>query len=231
MKKKPEEKIDEDWMSTYGDMVTLLLCFFVMMLSVSKPDVAKYEQISAGLSEGLGKKIIQRPIEMLMTELNDDIQSLDLEKKVAIGSDTQGIVLEFGGDMLFNRGSADIKPEALPALKRMAATLQSDRYKNFVFSIERSVQEQLSVFSIEGHTSDEKVASEKYPSNWELSSARASAVARFLEERGIARVRMRATGMNDVSPKYPNLDPFGDPIPENRIRNRRVVIHIEPSFM
>lgn len=42
---------------------------------------------------------------------------------------------------------------------------------------------------------------------------------------------MRATGMNDVSPKYPNLDPFGDPIPENRIRNRRVVIHIEPSFM
>lgn len=47
MKKKPEEKIDEDWMSTYGDMVTLLLCFFVMMLSVSKPDVAKYEQISA----------------------------------------------------------------------------------------------------------------------------------------------------------------------------------------
>lgn len=120
--------------------------------------------------------------------------------------------------MLFNRGSADIKPEALPALKRMAATLQSDRYKNFVFSIE-------------GHTSDEKVASEKYPSNWELSSARASAVARFLEERGIARVRMRATGMNDVSPKYPNLDPFGDPIPENRIRNRRVVIHIEPSFM
>lgn len=218
MKKKPEEKIDEDWMSTYGDMVTLLLCFFVMMLSVSKPDVAKYEQISAGLSEGLGKKVIQRPIEMLMTELNDDIQSLDLEKKVAIGSDTQGIVLEFGGDMLFNRGSADIKPDAMPALKRMAATLQSERYKNFVFSIE-------------GHTSDEKVTSEKYPSNWELSSARASAVARFLEERGIERVRMRATGMNDVSPKYPNLDPFGEPIPENRIRNRRVVIHIEPSFM
>ena len=66
MKKKPEEKIDEDWMSTYGDMVTLLLCFFVMMLSVSKPDVAKYEQISAGLSEGLGKKIIQRPIEICL---------------------------------------------------------------------------------------------------------------------------------------------------------------------
>lgn len=217
MKKKTEEKIDEDWMSTYGDMVTLLLCFFVMMLSVSKPDVAKYEQIQAGLNEGIGKKVIQRPIEMLMAELSDDIQSMDVEEKVALGSDTQGIVLEFSGDMVFNRGSAEIRPDAIPALKRMAATLQSDRYKSFNFSIE-------------GHTSDEKVPSDKYPTNWELSSARAAAVASFLEERGIDRVRLRATGMNDVSPKYPNLDAFGEPIPENRIKNRRVVVHIEPSY-
>ncbi len=217
MKKKPEDKIDEDWMSTYGDMVTLLLCFFVMMLSVSKPDVAKFEQIQAGLNEGLGKKQVQRPIETMLLELTDDIQSMNLEKEVALGSDTQGIVLEFGGDMLFDYGSAEIKPEALPALKRLAATLQSDRYNTFNFSIE-------------GHTSDEKFASPQYPSNWELSSARASAIARFLESRGIARVRLKATGLYDVSPKYPNLDPFGEPIPQNRIKNRRVVIHVEPTF-
>ncbi len=217
MKKKPEDKIDEDWMSTYGDMVTLLLCFFVMMLSVSKPDVAKFEQIQAGLNEGLGKKQVQRPIETMLLELTDDIQSMNLEKEVALGSDTQGVVLEFGGDMLFDYGSAEIKPEALPALKRLAATLQSDRYNTFNFSIE-------------GHTSDEKFASPQYPSNWELSSARASAIARFLESRGIARVRLKATGLYDVSPKYPNLDPFGEPIPQNRIKNRRVVIHVEPTF-
>lgn len=217
MKKKPEDKIDEDWMSTYGDMVTLLLCFFVMMLSVSKPDVAKFEQIQAGLNEGLGKKQVQRPIETMLLELTDDIQSMNLEKEIALGSDTQGVVLEFGGDMLFDYGSAEIKPEALPALKRLAATLQSDRYNTFNFSIE-------------GHTSDEKFASPQYPSNWELSSARASAIARFLESRGIARVRLKATGLYDVSPKYPNLDPFGEPIPQNRIKNRRVVIHVEPTF-
>mgnify|MGYP002322364523 FL=1 len=204
-------------MSTYGDMVTLLLCFFVMMLSVSKPDVAKFEQIQAGLNEGLGKKQVQRPIETMLLELTDDIQSMNLEKEVALGSDTQGVVLEFGGDMLFDYGSAEIKPEALPALKRLAATLQSDRYNTFNFSIE-------------GHTSDEKFASPQYPSNWELSSARASAIARFLESRGIARVRLKATGLYDVSPKYPNLDPFGEPIPQNRIKNRRVVIHVEPTF-
>ena len=218
MKKKEEPAIDSSWMDTYGDMVTLLLCFFVMMLAASSVDMAKFEQIQAGMQEGVGKVEVSRPIEMMMVELTDDIQSMDMSDKVSIGSDTQGVVLEFGGDTFFDEGSAEIRPEAIPVLKRIAATLQSDRYVKFDFSIE-------------GHTSDEKISDEKYPSNWELSSARASAVAHFLEERGIARVRMRATGMNDVSPKYPNLDPFGEPIPENRIRNRRVVIHIEPSFM
>lgn len=217
MKKKTDDKIDEDWMTTYGDMVTLLLCFFVMMLSVSKPDAAKFEQIQAGMNESLGKKQVQRPIETMLLELSDDIQSLNLEKDVALGSDTQGVVLEFGGDMLFDYGSAEIKPNMIPALKRIAATLQSERYNSFNFSIE-------------GHTSDEKFSNAQYPSNWELSSARASAIARFLESRGIQRVRLKATGLYDVSPKYPNLDPYGEPIPQNRIKNRRVVIHIEPTF-
>ncbi len=218
MKKKPEEKIDEDWMSTYGDMVTLLLCFFVMMLSVSKTDIAKFEMIQAGLSESLGKKSVTRPIEMMMMELSEDIQSLSALDSIALGSDTQGIVIEFGNDILFDYGSAELKPGALPALKRIAATLQSERYNSFNFSIE-------------GHTSDEKFSNSQYPSNWELSSARAAAVARFLESRGIPRVRLKVTGMYDIAPKYPNLDPYGQPIPQNRDKNRRVVIHVEPSFL
>lgn len=218
MKKKQAEKIDEDWMSTYGDMVTLLLCFFVMMLAASTPDAAKFEQIQAGLNEGVGKQETQpRPIEMMMVELSDDLQSMDVEDKVALGTDTQGIVLEFEGDTLFDYGSAVIKNEMIPALKRIAATLQSERYNKFIFSIE-------------GHTSDEKFSNAQYPSNWELSSARAGAVARFFEERGIDRVRLRTAGLYDVSPKYPNKDPFGEPIPQNRIKNRRVVIHVEPSY-
>ena len=217
MKKKRENKIDEDWMSTYGDMVTLLLCFFVMMLSVSKPDMAKFEQIQAGMNEGLGKKEVTRPIEMMLLELADDIQSMNIGEQIALGSDTQGVVLELSGDMLFDYGSADLKPAAVNALKRIAATLQSERYNNFNFSIE-------------GHTSDEKFSSPQYPSNWELSSARAATIARFLEDRGITRVRLKATGLYDISPKYPNRDPFGEPIPQNRYKNRRVVIHIEPNF-
>lgn len=217
MKKKPEEKVDEDWMSTYGDTVTLLLCFFVMMLAASTPDAAKYEQIQAGMNESLGKKEAKRPIEMMMLELSDDIQNMDMGEKISLGSDTQGIVLELEGDLMFAKGSAEIRKEAIPSLKRLASTLQSERYKTFIFNVE-------------GHTSDEDFSSPQYPSNWELSSARASAVVRFLEKRGIPRVRLRALGLYDVSPKYPNIDPYGDPIPQNRARNRRVVIHIEPSY-
>lgn len=217
MKKRPEPTIDEDWMSTYGDMVTLLLCFFVMMLSVSSPDVAKFELIQAGLNESLGKKEVTRPIEMMMMELADDIQSMDADEDISLGSDTQGVVLELGDSLMFSKGSADLQPSAIPVLKKIAATLQSDRYNSFNFSIE-------------GHTSDETYSSERYPSNWELSSARASAVARFLESRGIARVRLKVTGYYDNVPKFPNHDIYGQPIPQNRIKNRRVTIHIEPNF-
>lgn len=217
MKKKPEDKIDEDWMSTYGDMVTLLLCFFVMMLSVSKPDVAKFEMIQAGMNESLGKKEVTRPIEMMMMELSDDIQSMSAEEDISLGSDTQGVVLEISDDLAFAYGSAVIREEAVPVLKKIAATLQSERYNSFNFSIE-------------GHTSDEAFSSPMYPSNWELSSARAATVARFMEKRGIPRVRLKVVGLYDVSPKYPNHDPYGQPIPQNRSKNRRVVIHIEPTF-
>ena len=217
MKKKPEEKIDEDWMSTYGDMVTLLLCFFVMMMSASKTDVALFEQIQASMNESLGKKDAQRPVEMMMMELSEDIQSVDISDKIQLGSDTQGVVIEMDGDTFFNHGSAELRPESIAFLKRIAATLMSERYSNFTFSIE-------------GHTSDEKFSSAQYASNWELSAARAATVVRFLEGRGIPRIRMRAVGLYDIAPKYPNLNPYGEPIPENRRRNRRVVIHVEPSF-
>lgn len=217
MKKRTEDAIDESWMNTYGDMVTLLLCFFVMMLAASSVDMAKFEQIQAGMQEGVGKVKVSRPIEMMMVELSDDIQSMDMSDEISIGSDVQGVVLEFGGDTFFDENSAELKPTAIPVLKRIAATLQSDRYIKFDFSIE-------------GHTSNKKVAGDKYPSNWELSAARAATVARFFEERGIARTRLKISGFYDNVPKYPNLDPFGEPIPQNQAKNQRVVIHIEPRF-
>lgn len=217
MTKKTDDRIDEDWLATYGDMVTLLMCFFVLLVAVSKVDMALFEQVQAGMNKAIGQKEVPRPIEMMVVELTDDVQSLKLEENISLGSDAQGVFVDIGSDILFEAGSATIKPQMESALKRLAATLMSDRYYNFIFTID-------------GHTSDEAFSSPQFPTNWELSAARASAVVRFFEERGLMRSRLKAVGMYDTAPKLPNLDPFGQPIPQNRAKNNRVVIHASPTF-
>ncbi|MFI3241778.1 MAG: flagellar motor protein MotB [Alphaproteobacteria bacterium] len=217
MKKKEEEQIDESWMATYGDMVTLLMCFFVLMMAVSKVDMALYEQVQSGMNKGVGKEETPRPIEMMIMELTDEVQSLKVEDNVSLGSDIQGVFVDIDGEMLFKAGSAEITPKMKDFLKRVAATLMSEKYKNFIFSVN-------------GHTSDEEFSSYQYPSNWELSSARASSVVRLFEERGMPRSRLKASGMYDTAPKLPNTDPFGEAIPYNRRKNNRVTIYATPSF-
>jgi flagellar motor protein MotB len=81
--------------------------------------------------------------------------------------------------------------------------------------------------TVEGHTDDEPIRSSQFPSNWELSAARAAAVVRFFVEHGIPADRLRAAGYADTHPLAPNRDAAGDPIPENQAQNRRVVIELE----
>ena len=92
--------------------------------------------------------------------------------------------------------------------------LRANRYKRF-----RIV--------VEGHTDDIKIQSPLYPSNWELSAARAAAVVQEFIKIGINANRFQAVGMADIAPKYPNMTMDGEPIPENRIKNRRIAIHVE----
>ena len=80
---------------------------------------------------------------------------------------------------------------------------------------------------IEGHTDDAPISTPQFPSNWELSSARASAVARFLIGRGIKPERISVIGYADTKPKVPNRNAAGNPIPENRQENRRVMVRVE----
>lgn len=142
-----------------------------MMAGVSKIDAALFEQIQAGMNEGVGKRDVQRPIEMMLVELTDDIQSLSVGNEVSLGTDSQGVVLEFDGDFMFDYGSAKLREPVIPVLKKVAATLNTERYNSFNFEIS-------------GHTSDQPFSSPQYPSNWELSSARAAAVVRFLRAAG-----------------------------------------------
>ena len=81
--------------------------------------------------------------------------------------------------------------------------------------------------TVEGHTDDAPIHSAQFPSNWELSTARASAVVHFFLDAGVAPSRLRAAGYADTFPLVPNRDAAGRAIPENQARNRRVVIKLE----
>ena len=123
-----------------------------------------------------------------------------------------GVELNLRGAAFFDLASAEVKPGGIPLLRDIAATLAGTPYK----------------VTVEGHTDNLPMESWLYPSNWELSSARASRVARFLIDHGVARDHLRVEGLADTQPVAPNADPAGRAIPENQAKNRRVVILVSP---
>lgn len=125
--------------------------------------------------------------------------------QVATTPDTVNLIIK--DEVLFDRGSADIKPEAHRVLDDIAALLARNAYS----------------VSIEGHTDDLPIQTARYPSNWDLSVARATQVTRYLIGRGIDRQRLRAVGYAETRP----LDPAATA--EARARNRRVslVVHLQ----
>lgn len=216
--KKADENLD-DWVGTYSDTVTLLLCFFVLLLSASKVDSVMFEQIKAGIQHDFMKEEPAKPVAMLMDDLKDTVKDLSMDEgKLALGSDHMGLTLDIDGGTLFESGSAMLTPLARIIIKKIAVTLRQPRYNIFKFEVQ-------------GHTDDEPMTgSVLYPTNWELSSARASAVTRALIEEGIEPVKLRAVGLADIQPRYPNRDAYGKPIPFNQERNRRVLIRMDPIY-
>ncbi|WP_404378324.1 flagellar motor protein MotB [Caenispirillum salinarum] len=212
-KRKDEE--DESWMTTFADMVTLLLVFFIMLVAISKVDVVLFEQVQAGVAKGIGNRDVVRPIELLKIDVQDAVQAMELEDVVAIGTDDRGLTIEFASSAFYEPGSAEIREEAIPALQRIAATIGADRYRSFQVEVQ-------------GHTDDTPIRTEQFPSNWELSSGRASRVVRFFADQGLTPERMEAIGYADTRPKVPNRDAYGEPLPMNQEVNRRVVVRLEP---
>lgn len=211
---KPQAE-DESWMASFADMVTLLLVFFILLVSMSKIDTAKFEEVSAGMTKSLSDRKVETPIEELRQQLKDSIQSTRLEGAIAIGKDSAGVSLEMAATSFYEAGSAEIREDALEMLQHLAETIAMERYNGFQIDVE-------------GHTDDTPVSTPEFPTNWELSAARAARVVRFLENEGIAPSRMRAVGLADTAPKVPNRDPFGAPLAQNQEVNRRVVVRLHP---
>ena len=225
MKKKVEEASDEPtapfWMTTYGDMVTLLLTFFILMISFANMDERKWAMAAKSLQGALGV-MEQYKVEMQMMQetpggeddmlIRSDVMERlqEFEQQIAeqindgditVESIKNGLLIQMGNKLLFNSGEAELKPEAYDILKLIAKTTKDDAAE----------------IVISGHTDNIPINSEKYPSNWELSGARAITVVNYLiDEAGIRPKILAATAYGEHRPIVPN------DTPADRKINRRV---------
>ncbi|MCJ2165839.1 MULTISPECIES: flagellar motor protein MotB [unclassified Pseudodesulfovibrio] len=218
---------DGGWRLTLADMMTLILCFFVVMLSVSKVDPNRYEAMSGVLAEAMKGKAApsNRPDQQPMSQeekKSKNLFELELELAKLIGRESRAVNLKLRpdavainlkGGVFFPLGSADLTPEAVDILNKLARPLTDAHYK----------------LTVEGHSDNLPIKSSQFPSNWELSSARASSVARFFIAQGFPKNDIQVMGLADTRPLAPNTDKAGNSIPDNQSMNRRVVILVRPA--
>ena len=241
----PRSRVTHDrWLVSYADFITLLFGFFVVLYAFAKADQKKQMQVSQAINTALssmgvlslaaqypstspaaGAEQAIQPTNAVMNEdllaaarINHDLDRLRRELAQTLSSQVakHTISLEMGPDGLvislreagfFDSGSAVPKPEALPTLRQIAARLGATPYD----------------LRIEGHTDNVPIHNAEFDSNWELSSARATRIARlFLDMKAIPPERLSAAGYAEFHPVASNATP------EGRALNRRVDLVVLP---
>jgi len=225
-----------EYMNTYGDMMTLLLCFFVILFSMSNIDAKKFEAIVVSFSGSLGvlsggntlthEDVIDQGsindksnsevteldnFKQLEEKIKEYLEQNDLQDKVKVVNEDQGLLLRFQDSILFDQGSASLKSQSNVILKYISDILKSPNFKD-------------KFITVEGHTDNVPIRNSTYSSNWELTVARACNVVRYLiEVQGLNPTRLSAAGYSEYHPVGKN-----DTV-ENMGKNRRVDIMIMKS--
>ncbi|MCX7627717.1 MAG: flagellar motor protein MotD [Methylophilaceae bacterium] len=247
--KHEEHENHERWLVSYADFITLLFAFFVVMYAISSINEGKYRVLSDSILEAFknaptSEKIIyiQGPMPQNAVETGKTIpQIIPLEKPAAtpapseverqqrresmksvatnilkvmeplvkdghvkVTESNRGIAIEINASLLFETAKADLNQESISVLTAVAKVLATDTHQ----------------IQVEGHTDNLPINSPVFPSNWELSTARASSVIRLFQANGVSGERMVAIGYADNRPVDDNSTP------EGRARNRRVTVMI-----
>ena len=222
-RKREEEDINQDeWINTYADTITLLLTFFILLYSFSLVDQEKLNKISASFENILGTGIsasekdrltglIEVPstsntaYEDLVLKVNTLLKENGLEDIVRVREEDTGVVLQLNESILFDPAKANLKEESYEILSVIS---------DIIPQIDNNIM-------VQGHTDNVPINTEKYDSNWELSTARATQVLRyFVESKGFDPERFSATGYGEYKPLVDN------DTSENKATNRRVDILI-----
>jgi len=218
------------WLLTYADMITLLMAFFIMMYSMSILNIAKFSKVAfsirsgfGGVTPGQGKSVLgtsgqfsakPSPITgdsagvpwAVVQKVQRFVKEQELESAVRMYTDRRGLVISVVTDkFLFPRGAADLPPASHKVLRAIGDAIKD---------IPNDVQ-------VVGHTCNLPISSNKYPSNLDLSTARAATVWHFLVGKcHISPERLSASGYGEFRPAAPNTSE------KNRAINRRVEIVI-----
>jgi chemotaxis protein MotB len=231
---KTEEPHDHGrWLVSYADFITLLFAFFVVMYAISQVNEGKYRLLSDALLQAFkpdaaalkdprtgpraslpgdfgGRGPDGQPDAGMQAITRDLMSALDPLVKggqVKVTESGLGVAVEINASLLFASAQAELQPEALPVLTSLAKVLAP---------VPNDVQ-------VEGHTDNVPISTAQFPSNWELSGARASSVVRLFIDNGVASVRLVAVGYADTRNIAPNLTP------EGKAQNRRVTVMILPE--
>ena len=149
----------------------------------------------------------QRPRSNTSDAVLEELSEHKLDSRLKVSQVAEGVHLEVSDKILFTAGSAELKPEGQALLDELAQILLQHR----------------GTISVEGHTDNQPISSERFPSNWELSSGRATTVTRHLIEHGLDSAKLRAVGYADTRPLETNTTE------EGRTRNRRVSLILTPA--
>jgi chemotaxis protein MotB len=210
------------WMLTYGDMMSLLLCFFIMLLAFSTMEQERFKVVSGYIRDAFGVQTARRTTDVprgnalldgspvmsahakaqIFEQARDGLREVAPELGAEVILEDRGVRIRMNDGPLFQPASARLEPAAGAPLARIAALIRETGARA----------------TVEGHSDNLPMRGAAFPSNWELSAARAGAVVRFLIAHGLAPVRLEAVGHADTRPVGDNATE------EGRRRNRRVEI-------
>lgn len=185
------------WFGTFSDMMTLLLAFFVLLAAISTVDPVKLQEMADAMGKSVGTKIkkdsqamnladIKKAADQMVKKMKEESETGEAPVDVTTGP--KGVTIGISSDISFTSGSAQTKPEIIAILEKIVPTIQQSYFQ----------------VAIEGHTDNDQLPvklQEYFPSNWELSSARAAAVVRELIKLGVNPTRLEAVGFGEFAPR------------------------------
>lgn len=213
---------ESNWLVSYADMMTLLFGFFVLMYAFSRIDNEKFEVVSKDLVKYFGGKLVDQPgspagIRKLTQDALQEMKLQNLQQSgdgvVDVVAENDKIRVTLASDFLFKSGSAAPSPEAVQIINQVYGTIKK-------YPIE--------TIEVEGHTDGDAISTPTFPSNWELSSARASSVVRILENLKVQPSKLKATGYGNTQPTVSEAQDASLPsLAERKAKNRRVVLSLK----